>query len=245
MRRTSILLVLGLTACAPSTTTIVPGPSPATAETAALPLSVHWTRTAAEHRAVFLQTYRAAGARLEELARDRTANTWAVILDADETVLDNSTYQMERAEAGLGFTSESWNEWVRRAEAEVLPGASAFIATARSLGGRVVIVTNRDEVVCDDTRRNIVALGITVDAVLCRPPESGDKNPRFRAVESGDVAGLPALAVLLWVGDNIQDFPALSQDVRTRGDDAFDAFGLRYFMLPNPMYGSWEGNPAR
>ncbi|MGH7505336.1 MAG: HAD family acid phosphatase [Longimicrobiales bacterium] len=236
-------IALALAACAPATGVSAPGPAVAT-DTASLPLSIHWTRSSAEHDAVFLQVYRSAGERLEMLARGRAAGTWAVILDADETVLDNSTYQKERAEARLGFTSETWNAWVRRVEAGALPGAAAFIARAGALGGRVVIVTNRDEEVCDDTRRNFVALDIAVDAVLCRPPSSGEKNPRFHAVAEGTAAGLPPLDVLLWIGDNIQDFPALTQEIRTRGDATYDEFGRMYFILPNPMYGSWEGNPS-
>jgi predicted secreted acid phosphatase len=46
----------------------------------------------------------------------------------------------------------------------------------------------------------------------------------------------------MWVGDNIQDFPRLRQDVRTQGDSVFAEFGDRFFVLPNPMYGSWERN---
>jgi predicted secreted acid phosphatase len=45
-----------------------------------------------------------------------------------------------------------------------------------------------------------------------------------------------------FVGDNIQDFPSLSQAIRKQGDDAFADFGVRFFALPNPMYGSWERN---
>ena len=125
-------------------------------------------------------------------------------------------------------------------------GAARFIGVVRDLGGRVFIVTNRTLAQCDDTRANLTAIGLAVDAVLCRPPESSDKNPRFAAVQNGTaVAGLPALEVLMWVGDNIQDFPALSQQIAQQGESAFSAFGTRCIILPNPMYGSWERNPPR
>jgi 5'-nucleotidase (lipoprotein e(P4) family) len=242
MQRLLFALVL-VTACAPAVTTAPAPQSPPAAP--AQPLAVHWFRTAAEQEAIFVQTYRAATARMEALAGGRAAGTWAVILDADETVLDNSTYQKERAEQGLGFTDESWDAWVRRVEATALPGAAAFIARARQLGGRVVLVTNRDEDICDPTRANVVRVGITVDAVLCRVGGVSDKNPRFRAVEEGAVPGIAPAEVLVWVGDNIQDFPALNQQLRGRGEAAYALFGDRYFILPNPMYGSFEGNPAR
>jgi predicted secreted acid phosphatase len=76
-------------------------------------------------------------------------------------------------------------------------------------------------------------------------PDGGpsDKNPRFEAVERGTTAaGLPPLEIVAFVGDNVRDFPGQSQAIRKQGDEAFAAFGARFFVLPNPMYGSWEGN---
>jgi 5'-nucleotidase (lipoprotein e(P4) family) len=169
-----------------------------------------------------------------------------VVLDADETVIDNSTYQLERSRVGLGFTDETWDAWVRREEAGALPGAGEFIALVRSLGGRVAIVTNRTEAQCPATRSNFMKLGILVDVMLCRPPESSDKNPRFAAVREGRAAeGIPALEIVMWVGDNIQDFPALTQSLRDAAASALADFGTRFIVLPNPMYGSWERTPIR
>jgi acid phosphatase len=71
--------------------------------------------------------------------------------------------------------------------------------------------------------------------VLCRPapPASSDKNPRFKAVQD-------RYNVLMFVGDNIQDFPATTQAIRAQGNAAFEHFGVDWIVLPNPMYGSWE-----
>lgn len=211
-----------------------------------LPRDVHWVRNSAEYHAITIQTYRAATDRVREVAAARARGSWAVILDADETVLDNSEYQRRLALSGATYASDTWNAWVREQAATAVPGAAAFIRTARELGGRVAIVTNRDDEVCDPTRANLRSLGIEVDVVLCRRMGVSDKNPRFAAVAEGSAApGMAALEVVLWVGDNIQDFPGQSQDVRTQAASAFDAFGRTYFVLPNPMYGSWERNPAR
>jgi len=204
---------------------------------------VRWVREAAEYHALFLQTYRAAAERLRDLAEAERPGSWAVILDADETVLDNSIYQLRRAREGLPFSAPTWNAWVREEAAPALPGAVEFVREARALGGRVVIVTNRDEEVCAETRRNLAAVGVEADAVLCRPPGVSDKNPRYRAVREGAVPGLPPLEVLLWVGDNIHDFPGLSQPARDAAG-ALEPFGRTFFMLPNPMYGSWEALPV-
>jgi 5'-nucleotidase (lipoprotein e(P4) family) len=247
MKGLLVLLAATAAACAPAVSPAsAPAPAPVAAPAAAeaLPRDVHWFRNAAEQRAAFVQAYRLAGDQLRQLSAGRAAGTWAVILDADETVLDNSTYQKERAAIGAPFTPESWNAWVRRAAAPALPGAAEFIRMVRERGGRVVIVTNRDEVVCAETRENLRRLSIRVEGVLCKPEGPSDKNPRFAAVQGGTaVPGLPALEVLMWVGDNIQDFPGLTQAIRLSPESAFERFGRSFIVLPNPMYGSWERNP--
>ena len=239
-----IVLLVCVSGCASTATQQAPAASPAK-PTTVLPEAIRWVRASAEHRALFLQVYAAAEARVRELAAGRKPGSWAVILDADETILDNSTYQMRRAAAGLAFTPETWDMWVREQSAPALPGAATFLNAVRSLGGRIAIVTNRDDPTCDATRSNIKSLGLAVDMVLCRVKGVSDKNPRFEAVQRGTAAeGVGPLEVLIWVGDNIQDFPKLTQEARGQSAEALAAFGRTYFMLPNPMYGSWERLPV-
>ncbi|MEO7039746.1 MAG: HAD family acid phosphatase [Gemmatimonadaceae bacterium] len=115
-----------------------------------------------------------------------------------------------------------------------------FVAFVHLREGRVVIVTNCSAAACDATRDNLIQAKIQADAVLCQPPGERDKNSRFQRVQSGTaVPGIPPLTVVAWVGDNILDFPALTQ--ATRADTtALGEFGKRFFIIPNPMYGSWE-----
>lgn len=212
----------------------------------AVPRDVHWVRSAAEFRAIFVQTYRAATDRLRELAAGRQPGSWAVIMDADETILDNSEYQRRIALRGESFDIDTWNAWVREQAADSLPGAAAFISAVRELGGRVAIVTNRDAIVCDETRANLRGLAMTVDVVLCQAPGESGKAGRFDAVRRGTTpAGLPPLDVVMFVGDNIHDFPGATQQLRAAAPAASAAFGDTWFVLPNPMYGSWERNPLR
>lgn len=239
------LIVLAVFAGACAT---APAPSAAPDPTAVRtqPNEVHWVRSAAEHRAIFIQTFGYATERIRVLAAGRQRGSWAVILDADETILDNSEYQRRLAEHGGSFDLETWNAWVREEAADTLPGAAGFIRTVRELGGRVAIVTNRDDVVCDATRRNLRDLGVTVDVVLCQTAGESGKSGRFRAVAEGTTGvDLPRLDVIAYVGDNIQDFPATTQQIRDAGPSAFGRFGHDWFVLPNPMYGSWERVPPR
>jgi len=209
-----------------------------------VPEAIRWARGAAEHRALFLQVYAMATRRVEQEATARAPDTWAVVLDADETVLDNSTYQLERARLGLPFDAASWRAWTARREAPPLPGAAAFLSRVRALGGRIAIVTNRTVSECPDTEAVFRAQALPYDAMLCKPDAGpSDKNPRFEAVAHGTTGtGLPPLEIVAFLGDNVYDFPGLSQALRNEADPAFAEFGRRYFVLPNAMYGSWERN---
>ncbi len=236
---------LAATACArigdPPVQTVTPAAAPAASAAPAIPMELHWFRNSAEYRALTLSVYRSAAARAAELARGLAAGSWAVILDVDETSLDNSEYQRRLAFAGQRLTDSTWYAWIRESAAPAVPGAVEFTRTIAQLGGRVVLVSNRDDVVCDATRANLRARDVTHDLVLCRVNKLSDKGPRFGAVEEG-TAGLPPLRIIMWIGDNVHDFPGLTQAVRAT-PGALDLFGSRYFMLPNPLYGSWESNP--
>ncbi|MEE8278275.1 MAG: HAD family acid phosphatase [Thermoanaerobaculia bacterium] len=232
------LAVLGLIlGCLSREPASVPSPAPI------LPDDVHWVRNSAEHRAAFIQTYRLATRRLEELAREREPGTWAVVLDFDETVLDNSEYEKELNERGESFAQESWKEWILRQEAPPLPGVVSFLERVHGLGGRIAIVTSRRQELCAATEAELRAHGIPFDIMLCGS-ESREKEPHWEQIRRGEAAPeLPPLEILVWLGDKIDDFPQLDQSLRHAPEEAFEEFGESYFILPNPMYGSWVGNP--
>ena len=203
---------------------------------------IHWFRSSAEYRGIALEVYRDAGDHLAELTRGLSTGSWAVILDADETILDNSLHERRLADRNESFTETEWARWVRERAATAVPGAVEFTRKVRAMGGRIAIVTNRADSLCGPTRENLKSVGVEADVVLCQPVGTSDKNPRFQKIQRGTAAPrVPALKVVEWLGDNIQDFPTLTQAVRTVSGGYAD-FGVRYFLLPNPMYGSWEKN---
>lgn len=206
-----------------------------------LSASVRWVAGSAEYQAIFRQTYRLAEERLLTLVEGREAGTWAVALDGDETVISNLGYEERLEERGVSHTAKLWEEWVNERAAPPLPGAVAFLERVHELGGRVAIVTNRDEALCPATEDNLRSEGIPVDVVLCRPPGEREKEPRWHSVEIGTAApDLPAAEIVMWVGDNINDFPWLDQSLREEGAEAYEDFGGKFFIVPNPMYGSWQ-----
>jgi 5'-nucleotidase (lipoprotein e(P4) family) len=240
-RIVSLIATLLVTACASHPRpTLVPQPM---SSTTGGRKDIRWFRSSAEYRGIALEVYRTAGDHLAENARGLATGTWAVILDADETILDNSRHERQLADRNESFTETEWALWVRQRAATAVPGAVEFTRKVHALGGRVAIVTNRADSLCTATRDNLRSVGVDADVVLCQLVGQSDKNPRFEKVENGTAAtGVPALKVVEWLGDNIQDFPGLTQAVRTVSG-AYAEFGRRYFLLPNPMYGSWEKNP--
>jgi 5'-nucleotidase (lipoprotein e(P4) family) len=240
----ALALALVAAGCASGTRAPAGSPAPPTAASAALPTSIMWMQTSAEYMAIATQTYRLAGARVEREAQGRAAGGWAVVLDADDTVINNLVYQAGLARAGVPHSPERFTAFVRQHASTAVPGAQAFLARVHALGGRIGIVTNRLQIECDDTAEMLRRLSLAFDAVICRPegaPSSVEKTTRFRAIAAGQTAVSPSpVDILLYVGDNIIDFPNGSQAMRAQGEAAFADVGVRWFVLPNPMYGSWQ-----
>src|SRR6476646_7770268 len=118
----ALALLAGSISCAaPRSSSPAPQPAPVLSDS--LPNDVKWVRGSAEYRALTLEVYVMAGDRLPELVRGLPAQSWAVILDADETVLDNSEYQRRLAVAHAPFDAKSWTAWVNERAALEVPGA--------------------------------------------------------------------------------------------------------------------------
>lgn len=211
------LLLLGvLAACATGTR------APSTA--------LRWVTDSAEYRAICTEVYRAAltqiRARAGEAARTRPL---AVVLDLDETILDNSAFQRHLDVRGVDYDAHTWNDWQLAKEAEIgaVPGAVAFLDGVRALGVEAVFITNREAVLEAVTRRSLRRLGaVPADApqptILFRDGSS-DKSAR-RAQVAAD------REVVAYIGDVVTDWPPT-----TSPDD--DRIGTAFFCLPNPVYG--------
>jgi 5'-nucleotidase (lipoprotein e(P4) family) len=200
-------------------------------------------RNSAEFQAIILQTYSLAGQELRKRVEGKAPGTWAVALDADETLISNMDYEKELVRLGRESTDELWVAWVAKHAAEPLPGALEFLDLVQKLGGRIAVVTNRKDRDCPDTRANLEAFEIPFDVLLCRT-DVREKEPRWAKIENGTATeGIPPVEIVMWLGDNINDFPGMSQESRFSSPEAFDDYGTRFFVFPNPSYGSWQANP--
>jgi 5'-nucleotidase (lipoprotein e(P4) family) len=209
---------------------------------------IKYVRDSEEYAALTRQTYRVAAVAIGRYVGGAHDHSWAVVLDIDETALDNSTYQLERAAYGLVFDQPSWRSWVNRREAPAVPGVVDFVNTVRRSGGHIGWITNRDATVAGATRANLTLAGLwTDDDRLCAqntPQHTKAIRRRELVTGTGDCAwtGVPR-RVVAFVGDQLEDFPGASEQIPDTGTD--EAFGRTCFLLPNPMYGRWTTEVTR
>jgi 5'-nucleotidase (lipoprotein e(P4) family) len=223
--------------------------------------AVAWSQTAIEHDLIYLQTYRDAQARLLAALHDRHWDALgkgdrttplrglkpAVILDIDETVLDNSPFAARMVQGNHEYNEADWAAWCREENARALPGAVEFTQFAAKHGVAVIYISNRAKDLDQATLANLrkagfpvsgpqsfLGLGTVVDG--CEQAGS-EKGCRRQLVARH-------YRVLMQFGDQIGDFVdvlANTADGRRKAvADYLPWIGTRWFVLPNPTYGSWE-----
>jgi 5'-nucleotidase (lipoprotein e(P4) family) len=214
-----------------------------------LSTALDWFRDSLEYCRLATTAYRDATRAAYRHAVRYGPKGWIVIMDADETVLDNSLYERERQRCGLRFSKPTWERWLKAGIASAIPGAAAFTQTVHQLGGLVAIVTNRDAGNDTLTRANLKAQGIWFDYEIGLPhgqPE--EKSSRWRAAVASLAASTGGMPTpVLWVGDQVTDFPILDSNghivrAMTQNDDGA-GIGESFFLIPNPIYGNWSANP--
>jgi 5'-nucleotidase (lipoprotein e(P4) family) len=205
--------------------------------------SVLWSQTSGEARALAYQAYNFARIMLDQdlRANRRRRMRRAVIVDVDDTVLDNSRYQAWIIQEHKSYP-EKWTEWINRSEAEAVPGAIEFLKYARQRGVKVFYVTNRKPEEKEGTRVNLTKLGfpdVSDETLLVREPDSSSKEPRRKRIAQ-------RYRIVLLVGDNLNDFAELFEQQKTvtgrltATEQNKSLFGTRFIVIPNPMYGDWE-----
>ena len=203
--------------------------------------STLFTQQSAEYRALCYQAYHLAEMRLLQL-KDSLPERAAVVLDLDETVLDNSPYTAWQIQSGNPYSKATWAKWVALGKAEAVPGAKQFLAFADSLGIELYYVSNRDTSGLKATMKNMKELGlpqVEADHFYLKSTTS-DKTKRRNAIaEQG-------ANVVLYIGDNLGDFKHLfddqTNDQRKKSiDELKQEVGSHFIILPNTLYGEWEG----
>ncbi len=269
MSRLSILAVgLSLSACA---TTAGTDSTPANDNMDA----VLWLQASTEYAAATSGVYGSATAALREIADAEGEGTrsMAIVMDIDETVLDNSPYQGQLIFDDATYNGDSWDAWVALRAAVEVPGAVDFIRTSQSLGVHVAFITNRPcksrtEIAEDcpqagDTLANLEDVGIDTSSTTLylmgeRPP---DRCEAFLTEEERDDGGVWSsdktsrrecvsldYDIVMLFGDQLGDFTEVDTSSGDSGRDIAaeyaEYWGKAWFMLPNPTYGGWKPRDA-
>jgi len=267
---TPLLILLALAGCrrddAAATTAPAAAPPAPAAEADALPAddnlnAVLWVQRSAEYQALGRTIYRAAADRLDialaephwdalvpaERGNPVAGLPPAVILDVDETVLDNSPFQARLVHSGGEYDEVAWDRWVAEKKARAVPGVVEFAKAASAKGVTLLYLSNRAEHLQAATLANLRAVGMPVadesvflglGTVVAGCEQHGsEKDCRRR------LAG-QRYRVLMQFGDQLGDFAKIDANTPAGRAALLDAhrdwFGERWWMLPNPTYGSWE-----
>ena len=207
--------------------------------------AVLWQQTSGERRALSYQAFTLARVMLDRDLRmnRRNRKARAIIVDLDETILDNSRFDGMLVKNRINFNQKDWTDWINRAEAEAIPGAVEFLRYASTHGVTVFYITNRRDNQKAGTAENLKKLGfpnVSVQTLLVQTDlNNSSKESRRQTVGA-------KYRIVLLMGDDLNDFTAVFENSKTvesrveAADRNKDQFGTRFIMLPNPMYGSWE-----
>ncbi|MEO8573563.1 MAG: 5'-nucleotidase, lipoprotein e(P4) family [Pyrinomonadaceae bacterium] len=211
---------------------------------------VLYMQKAAEYRALTYQAFNAARMQLDadlnrkslkKLPKAERKMSRAIVVDIDETMLDNSPAQARGIRTNTPYNSPDWFAWSKLERAKAVPGAVEFVNYAISKGVKVFYISNRDEKVEGQaTLSNMTKVGFTgvsPETLMLKTTESG------KATRRGLVSA--KYRIVLLVGDNLDDFSEVFEKKPvaqrfTETDLTKDQWGRKFIILPNAMYGTWE-----
>ncbi len=230
-----------------STTTIVKEKPVTTASVDSLRneymvMGILYHQISGEYRALCYQAYNFGKILLDKDLADKSIDKHrAIVLDIDETVIDNSAYQAQMVLSSYNYPTR-WDEWCNKAAAEAIPGALEFLNYAKMNGVSVFYVTNRKEQYKQVTIENLKKLGFPFadeEHVIMRTAEKSKEGRRADILQKHHIS--------LLFGDNLLDFSAIFDDKTNQEkvditDQIRAQFGSRMIILPNAMYGEWESD---
>ena len=201
-------------------------------------MNVLWHQTAAEYRALCYQAYNVATEKLQLALKKQSDKPLAVIVDVDETILENSPYNAGNIIGKLNYPDDFYR-WVNSAECQPVPGALEFLKFAAENDVDIYYVTNRREIGKKGTLENLNKLGFpnaTEKTVLCKTDKSSKQPRRDKIMEDHEIS--------LLIGDNLLDFDDIfkADTIQERifaVDKNRDKFGNKFIILPNVMHGEW------
>lgn len=209
-------------------------------------LAVNWMQQSGEYQALCWQAFNAAKTSFLNSQVDKGMHK-AVIVDLDETMLDNSAYAAWQVKNSRGYSERDWSEWVDSRRATAISGAVEFSHFVNDNGGKIFYVSNRSQQNYASTVANLKALGfagVSGQTVLLKGSDGSNKITRFNQIQ--DSGYMP----VVYIGDNLNDFSGETWGKNNQQRKAFvqqnrQRFGTQFIILPNPDYGDWESGMAK
>lgn len=200
-----------------------------------------WYQKSSEMKALYYQCFNWAKLRVEmDILQNPSTKKKAVVVDIDETMLNNSPFEGKCINTGQSYTSENWRDWTSQIQAKPLPGAVDFSKFTESKGVDVFYISNRSVDEFDVTLKNLQNenFAFADSSHLLLMTNTSSKTERRNIVKEN-------YEIILLIGDNMGDFSEIFEDRSNNFgfdliDDEKSMFGDKYIVLPNPMYGSWE-----
>ncbi|WP_390902094.1 5'-nucleotidase, lipoprotein e(P4) family [Serratia liquefaciens] len=208
-------------------------------------LALNWFQQSGEYQALTHQAFNSARLAFDQ-AKAAPGKKKAVVVDLDETMLDNSPYSGWQAQQGQPFAAATWAKWSQAQQAGAVPGAVQFARYVNSHQGTMFYVSNRKQSEYAATLANMQKLGFTgmSEKTVLLSGDTSNKQTRFDAIKN---AGYD---IVVYAGDNLNDFGAATYHKDNAQRRAFVAdnqskFGTEFIVLPNPLYGDWESGMAK
>ncbi|MDG6881545.1 Outer membrane protein P4 [Phocoenobacter uteri] len=205
-----------------------------------LGMAVYWYQTSGEAKALYQQAFNVAKLYFDSY-KAQEGKKKAVVVDLDETMMDNSEYAVYQFSQAKPYTSETWKKWVEAERTRATMGAVAFNNYVNANGGTVFYVSNRRVAQMAPTIKNLQALGFegVSEERMYLKDKSSKKQERYREIEK------KGYEIVQYIGDNLNDFTDETYHGNLEVRDAWVTkhaaeFGTKYIVMPNPLYGGFD-----
>ena len=200
--------------------------------------SIYWQKNSAEYVALSYQAFNIAKLRLDKSVKSSDRKP-AIVIDIDETILNNLPYNQMLIDSSKSFNEQSWSRWVNKKIAKAIPGSLEFLNYARTKNIELIYLSNRRIENYEPTKKNLISLGFPFNekTLMLLRDETTDKTKRRNSLSKYEI--------IMLIGDNLSDFDSVfynkSNEKRINNVDSLSyLFGEKFILLPNLIYGDWD-----
>ncbi len=160
----------------------------------------------------------------------------AIITDIDETILLTLEYQRNLLKKGEEYSPKSWQKYIALNSATPISASREYFSYLSSRGIQIVYISNRTVINKDNTFNLLKKLGYPIikdNLLLMNEKKDWTRNKTSRRLFIAN-----KYRVIQLFGDHLKDFAQTKEEAIANKDK----FGTSWFLLPNPIYGSWTKN---